>query len=710
MGQDLAKKPAVAVAELEKMLDEIDHQPKWRPEADRAADYYDGNQLEPEIAAELKERGQPDFIQNLIAPAVDGMLGAEEKTRTDWQVISARDDDNTEVAEALSQKLLEAERVTMADRACSDAYAGQVKTGLGWVEVNRNSDKFKYKYRVNYVHRREIWWDWQAKKPDLSDARWLLRRKWLDKDELTAHFPQHKDLIENIANGWAGHDDHGMYNALGASHPLLNAYTEQYQSQLDVEDWWDSERKRAMTYEVYYRVWDRKDIITTEDGQAFLFNRKNPAHIAAVANGEVEICLDHPYQKMRMAYFIGPHRIADMDSPHPHNHFPYVPFWGFREDRTGAPYGIIRRMMPAQDEINNRRRKLTFLLNKINVIKDEDALLNMSDSRMMDELYKGDGVVNLNPSRQNRDANAFRIEYGSNISDQQFRVMQDARSLIQETAGLYDSYLGKESGATSGVAINSLVEQSNTTTGELNGNYRFARQLVGELLLAYIIDDIGNKEMQVKVKGQGAGQKSKVVTLNKREVQDGQVVDITNRVALAKTLVIVADITSSPGYRQQVANSLMTMVSNMPPDYQPALIDMVIEMLDLPTAKREELVKRVRSMNGQQDPESMSPEEQQAMQQKQQTQMQIEAMELQRMQLELEKLSADVRNISAKAAESEVKTAVTAATGQDKEQADIKHKLAQVKKLVSEVVQMRANLRGQIEGELNNQPGQQKAG
>jgi hypothetical protein len=329
---------------------------------------------------------------------------------------------------------------------------------------------------------------------------------------------------------------------------------------------------------------------------------------------------------------------------------------------------------------------------------------------MMDELYRGDGVVNLNPNRQNRDANAFRIEHGSNISDQQFRVMQDARSLIQDTAGIYDSYLGKEGGAKSGVAINSLVEQSNTTTGELNGNYRFARQLVGELLLAYIIDDIGTKEMPVKVKGSGIGAKSKVVVLNKREIQDNQVVNISNRVAVAKTRVIVADITSSPGYRQQVANSLMQMVSNMPPNFQPALIDMVIEMLDLPVAKREELLKRVRSLNGQQDVESMTPEEQQAMQQKQELQQQIEQMNLQRMQLELEKLSADVRNISAKAAESEVKTAITAATGQENAQAEIKQKLAQVKKIISEVVQMRANLRGHIEGELIPQAAQQRAG
>lgn len=687
MPEDLAKNPALSVNAMEKWLYEIDLQPKWRPESDRAADYYDGNQLDPVVAAELRERGQPDFIQNLIAPAIDGMLGMEAKTRTDWQVI-ADDDDGLEVADGLSQKLVEAERITLADKACSDAYAAQIKAGLGWVEVNRNSDQFKFKYRVNYVHRREIWWDWQAKAADLSDARWLLRRKWLDEDELLTHFPQHEELIEQIAGGWSGIDSYGMSNSLTESSPLYNAWTVQYQSQIDVEDWWDSDRRRALTYEVYYRVWDRRDIIKTEDGQAFVYDKKNKFHVAAVASGQVEIYLNHPYQKMRMAYFIGPHRVIDMDSPHPHNHFPYVPFWGFREDRTGAPYGLIRRMMPAQDEINNRRRKLTFLLNKINVIKDDDALLAMSDDDMMDELYKGDGVVNLNPNRQNRDANAFRIEYGSTISDQQFRVMQEAKQLIQDTGGIYASFLGQESGAKSGVAINSLVEQSNTTTGELNDNYKFARQLVGELLLANIIDDIGGKEMEIKVDAGNASKQTKSIVLNKREMVDGGFKQITNRVDLAKTRVIVADITSSPGYRQQLANSMMQMVSGLPPQYQAVMIDLVIEMTDIPN--RDEFVKRIREASGQGiNPEDMTPEQQQAAEQKAQMESLAQKLQFAEMEGRVEKLIGEARNINAKAAETEAKTA-DAPVSKEKTLAEIQRIRAEIKKIVTEVAVARS--------------------
>lgn len=119
---------------LEAFLDDIIQQPEWRPTSDMAGDYYDGNQLSPEVKAAMKERGQPILIHNLIAPAIDGVLGMEVRTRTDWTV-RADDDEGLEVAEGLNELLHEAARLTLADRACADAYAAQVKTGLGWVEV-----------------------------------------------------------------------------------------------------------------------------------------------------------------------------------------------------------------------------------------------------------------------------------------------------------------------------------------------------------------------------------------------------------------------------------------------------------------------------------------------------------------------------------------------------------------------------------------------
>lgn len=45
-------------------------------------------------------------------------------------------------------------------------------------------------------------------------------------------------------------------------------------------------------------------------------------------------------------------------SPYRHQKFPYVPFWGKKEDRTGVPYGLVRGMMYMQDNANATNSKL----------------------------------------------------------------------------------------------------------------------------------------------------------------------------------------------------------------------------------------------------------------------------------------------------------------------------------------------------------------
>ena len=673
LGEDYAKNPGLSVQRLNEFLDDIQAQPEWRIEANRAADYYDGRQLEPGVIAKMEERGQPVLIHNLIAPAIDGVLGMEARTRTDWQV-TADNDEFVDTAEALNQELNEASRITMSDRACADAYAAQVKTGLGWVEINRNPDPFEYRYRVNSVHRREIYWDWHAKRPDLKDARWLLRRRWLDEDEAINAFPRHAELIKQAVNGWSDVDS---LESLIDDQTLMGAYTQYTEFRHRDSEWLDSARRRTAVYEVYYRHYVRKPVLQSSEGTVVEFDLANDVHNALLSTGRVQISMV-PFAKMRLAYFVGPHRVVDVPSPQPHNHFPYVPFWGFREDGTGAPYGLIRRMMPAQDEINHRRSKLTWLLNAKRVIKDDDALLHMSESEMMDELYRADGVINLNPNRKNKDHNAFRVEVDLGVSAQQFQVMQEAEKLIQDTAGIYSSFLGQESGAKSGVAINSLVEQGATTLGELNDNHRFARQMVGELLLAHIVQDLSQREnYQVKV-NVNKPQKTKVITLN--ETSAGK---INNQVIRTKAKVVLSDITNTPSYRAQIAHQLTQLAVSLPPDMQAILLDLVVDATDLPM--RDEISKRIRAMTGQGQDEEELTKEQRAQREKQlQAEAQKEKMMMGEMQARLQKLTADARKANAQAAQAEQQAAMTP-EHRNKTQAETQRIMAEVEKILSEL-------------------------
>lgn len=311
---------------------EVIEQPAWRREADRCCDFYDSNQLTAEDLATLKDRGQPALITNIIKPTVDTVLGMEAKSRTDW-IVRPEDDGScdTELAEALSLKIKHAETESGADRANSDAYAAQIKAGLGWVEVARESDPFKAPYRVKYVHRREIFWDWRAEQPDLSDARYLIRRRWLELDHAVAMFPFFAELLRQSLNGWSGFDPLTEQDT-----GLQQGFVAERDTRLHTTDWRDTERQRVCVSEVWYRKWVRGYVMTTPSGRVVEVDFNNPKHAEAIAAGVVQVRMA-TFQKVRLAWYCGPHFLYDIPSPYKHRNFPYVPFFGYREDLTARP-------------------------------------------------------------------------------------------------------------------------------------------------------------------------------------------------------------------------------------------------------------------------------------------------------------------------------------------------------------------------------------
>lgn len=577
----------LAIDKLDKFLYEIRLQPMWRREADLDAEYYDGNQLDHATLDDMQRLGMAPLIRNLIRPTIDVALGMEAKTRSDWRV-QADDDKYQDVAEAMSVKLKEAERESRADRACSDAYAGQLKTGLSWVEVSREMDPFKYPYRVSNVSRREIFWDWRAKEPDLADARYLVRRRWQDIDVLELMFPDEKDLIQGL--GWSK----ANWDTPLTDFPAIQGRTWLYERDVTIpeSDWRDSTRKRLCLYEVWYRVWTRGFVIRTPDGRTVEVDLANERHAQAVASGMVEP-IPAIFPKMRLSWWIGPHRIADLPTPYRHQNFPYIPFWGYREDLTQIPYGLIRSMRSPQDEINARLSKMMWLLSAKRITMTSTAVDDVDEIRR--EAARPDATFilskNFNPNKD-----TFKVESDFQLSQQQFEVMKDAAESLQKTAGVYQAMLGDKQpgGANSGIAINSLVEQGTTTLAEINDNYRFGKRGVGQALVELLIEDIGQEPHVVNV-DEKFGAKKKQVALNVPTTKNGvQMLD--NDVQKAQVKCVLEDVPSTPTYRAQQLMMLTEMTKAMPPQIQSFIVPFILESSEMP--HRREIADQVRKALG----------------------------------------------------------------------------------------------------------------
>lgn len=629
--------PRFSQRQLQALCSDIDSQPKWRDAANKACAYYDGDQLPLEVLQVLKDRGQPMTIHNLIAPTVDGVLGMEAKTRTDLLVISDDPDDETEkLAEAINAEFADACRLGNMNKARSDAYAEQIKVGLSWVEVRRNSDPFGPEFKVSTVSRNEVFWDWLSREADLSDCRWLMRRRWMDTDEAKATFPGMAQVIDYAIDDWRGFVDTTVTE--GQPSPLMSAW-EEYQSWDRKEnEWLQRERRRVLLQVVYYRTFDRLPVMTLSSGRVVAFDKNNLMHAVAVASGRVQVRVGR-VSRIREAWFVGPHFIVDRPCSAPQEMFPLVPFWGYRKDKTGEPYGLISRAIPAQDEVNFRRIKLTWLLQAKRVIMDEDAT-QLSDNELMEQIERPDGIIKLNPARKNQKsvADVFRVEQDFQVASQQFQVMQESEKLIQDTMGVYSAFLGQESGATSGVAISNLVEQGATTLAEINDNYQFACQQVGRLLLAYLLDDLKKRRNHAVVINRDDRQRRQTIVLN----AEGDNGELTNDISRLNTHIALAPVQQTPAFKAQLAQRMSEVIQGLPPQVQAVVLDLWVNLLDVP--QKQEFVERIRAALGTpKSPDEMTPEEQQAAQQQQ-------ALEQQQQELQMREMAGRVAKLEAEAA------------------------------------------------------------
>ncbi|MDO2768198.1 portal protein [Escherichia coli] len=629
--------PRFSQRQLQALCSDIDSQPKWRDAANKACAYYDGDQLPPEVLQVLKDRGQPMTIHNLIAPTVDGVLGMEAKTRTDLVVMSDEPDDETEkLAEAINAEFADACRLGNMNKARSDAYAEQIKAGLSWVEVRRNSDPFGPEFKVSTVSRNEVFWDWLSREADLSDCRWLMRRRWMDTDEAKATFPGMAQVIDYAIDDWRGFVDTTVTE--GQPSPLMSAW-EEYQSWDRKEnEWLQRERRRVLLQVVYYRTFERLPVIELSNGRVVAFDKNNLMHAVAVASGRVQVRVGR-VSRIREAWFVGPHFIVERPCSAPQGMFPLVPFWGYRKDKTGEPYGLISRAIPAQDEVNFRRIKLTWLLQAKRVIMDEDAT-QLSDNELMEQIERPDGIIKLNPARKNQKsvADVFRVEQDFQVASQQFQVMQESEKLIQDTMGVYSAFLGQDSNASSGVAISNLVEQGATTLAEINDNYQFACQQVGRLLLAYLLDGLKKRRNHAVVINRDDRQRRQTIVLN----AEGDNGELTNDISRLNTHIALAPVQQTPAFKAQLAQRMSEVIQGLPPQVQAVVLDLWVNLLDVP--QKQEFVERIRAALGTpKSPDEMTPEEQQAAQQQQ-------AQEQQQQELQMREMAGRVAKLEAEAA------------------------------------------------------------
>lgn len=593
----------LSLAEYGDILDEIESQPReWRRRADMEMDYADGNQLNTELLNAMKEQGIPPAVENIIAPALEAIRGFEVATRTDWRVTPNGQPGGQDVADAINFKLNEAERNAKADDACSAAFYPQIGVGIGWVEVSRSDDPFAYPYQCTPVHRNEIHFPFDAK-PDMSDARWLRRQRWLHPTRIAAVFPQHKALIREFGkagiNWWSTFDE----LSYGGASTGLNRAFDVAREWTQMEDrWFNPNNREVCLSELWYRRWYRAIVLKSPDGRVVEFDQDNPAHEYALANRTVQFRYAI-VAKVRRSYWMGPHVLFDGPTPYAHRYFPYVPFWGFREDNTGVPFGYVRNMLYQQDTLNSGNSRLRWGMAAYRVERTKGAV-DMPDDVFRRTVGRVDADIVLNATHMQQPGARFKVERDFQLNAQQLEMLNNARQAIERiNPAAAGAFGGRRGTATSGVQEATQVEQANQSLAHMIGQFKRARTQVGELMMSMIIEDMGKEPQTLVIEGD-AVREDRTVTLNRLETDPATGLPyLSNDVQRTRLKVSLEDVPSTSSFRGQQLNAMSEAIKALPANYQVAAMPFMASLMDVPF--KRELVESLRAAGAQESPEQV---------------------------------------------------------------------------------------------------------
>ena len=591
-------------AEYQEILWEVENQPReWRRIADKEMDYADGNQLDTELIRAQKALGIPPAMENLISAALEGIRGYEESTLTDWRVTPNGQPGGQDVADAINFKLNEAERHSKADQACGKAFYPQIGVGLGWVEVSRNSDKFGYPYRCGNVHRNEIFWDWTSTEDDMSDARWLLRQRWLHPSRLAQVFPAHRELIERFGrSGIKWWNEYGDMEGVGASTGLTRAWNVAREWTTMEDRWFNPTNREVCVGELWYRRWVTLPVLTAPDGRVVEYDEANPAHVQAVAKRLVQV--EHaPVAKIRRSYWLGPHVLFDGPTPYAHRHIPYVPFWGFREDSSRVPFGYVRNMLFQQDTINSGTARLRWGMSAIRTERTKGAVA-MTDDVFRRTVGRLDADIVLDPAHMAMPGARFEVKRDFQMNAQQLEMLENSRRAIERVnPAAAGAFSGRRGTANSGVQEQTQVEQANQSLAHMMGNFKRGRSQVGELLMSMIVQDLGFQQLVVVIEGD-AVREDRTVVLNKPEEDPASGIPyLSNDLQRTRLMVGLEDVPSTSTYRGQQLNAMSEAIKALPSQYQAAAMPFLASLMDVPF--KRELVEALRAASAQESPEQV---------------------------------------------------------------------------------------------------------
>lgn len=426
---------------------------EWRKSNQQNFEYIDGEQWSENERYTIESRGQQPTVINTVLPTVDMVCAVASQQQADIQVIGreSSDENMATLLTGLLKHVLDNCHYDYQEKTgIRESYIG----GRSWFEIGIFTDeRGKDLIKVDHVPWENVYLDPFSRKPDASDARFIIKAKWLDRDVVKSLFPEAEQLIDSVFDDdYHGQEYEAQLNSTGRS-----------------EFYWDAKSNRVRVCECYYKMPERVKIKILDEDTGKQQEKeiiKDVLHYVIFADEVI----------LQGSASLHAENKPDLDI----DVYPLVPMY-CRRDRKGRPAGLVKSLIDLQDQINKLQSKFMWTLMSNRLIVEDGACDDLESVR--EEYQRPDGVVKLNPgglSKIRVDDKYRDLSYMSNHLN--FLLATE-----QRISGVNDSMLGL--GGTnerSGVMQSTRISQGASMQTSILENMFYARECVARVILKLI--------------------------------------------------------------------------------------------------------------------------------------------------------------------------------------------------------------------------------
>ncbi len=550
----------------------------WREEAISLYDMIAGHQWPELDKMKMEEELRPAVTFNLAAKYLDAICGLQVANRQEVRYTPrhVREPGIPEMAEIMTGAAKWARGECDAETEESEAFTDCVLTGLGVVEQSLSFDDHPDGMIV--VERRdpiEMYWDTMSRKRNLVDAKWVIRVKFMEEDEIDYRWPGATDRMTDATMGLKITQDHGAYG--------IHVATEAWKYEHDAF----RTEGRALIPVFEYQWWEPKNWVqvkvqSANGPQERRISRRNWKMFKQLLDNQ-NVAYQTKFYKEKVfyrAFVAGGVVLKRGESPYQAG-FTYQFITGKRDRNQNTWHGLGRSIRDPQTWVNKFFSDILYIIQsnaKGGILAEEDAF---SDPQKAEATWaRPDSItwVEQGALRDGKITGKPQADYPTGLD----RLMMFAMNAMPETTGMNLEIMGMANRTQPGIVEQQRKQAAMTVIQWAFDSLRRYYKLHGRQLAAYIRDYIAD---------------GRLVRIGKQDQE--QYIPLVRDRLNHDFEIIVDEAPQSTNQKEKVFAYLMELLPYMakagvgfPPEF--------FEYSPLPTEMVKKLLQRMQGMEEQQ--------------------------------------------------------------------------------------------------------------